>query len=118
MHIKRKKTLITALLALSLANCGLITPFTSAVSQGKHIINKKVFKVIPGMSKSEVKYLLGSPDMIDTFNPNKYIYIKTYKAHMQEVKFEESDLVLTFNNDDKLISMAGNYNPPTKEPVF
>lgn len=106
------------LLSLSLVGCALVTPYTSPVSQGKIINNKQVFKVRPGITKSEVKYLLGSPDIIDTFNPNKYIYIKTYKDHMQKIKFDESDLVLTFSNDDKLIGVSGNYNPPTKEPVF
>lgn len=101
-----------------LTSCGIIQPYTAPVSQGKSISDKKVFKIKPNMTKSEVIYLLGSPDIIDTFNPNQSIYINTYKAHMQDTNYSESKLVLTFNNQDKLVGMSGNYAPPTNDPVF
>ncbi|AIT09678.1 membrane protein [Candidatus Francisella endociliophora] len=114
---------ITKYLALvfsvfTLSACGIITPYTAPVPQGKEIKDKKLFDIKPNMTKSEVVYILGSPDIVDTFNPNQYIYINTYKRHMQDSIFDESKLVLTFNNQDKLIGISGNYNPPTKEPVF
>ena len=102
----------------SLNSCGLIDPYTAPVPQGKTIGNKKVFDIKPNMTKSEVIYMLGSPDIIDTFNPNQFIYVNTYKAHMQDSNYDESKLVLTFSNKDKLVGISGNYEPPTKEPVF
>lgn len=116
-----KKILSTCLLLLtifSLNSCGIIEPYTAPVPQGKTIKDKKLFDIKPNMTKSEVTYMLGSPDIIDTFNPNQYIYVNTYKAHMQDTNYDESKLILTFNNQDKLIGIAGNYAPPTKEPVF
>lgn len=104
--------------SILLGGCGLFTPYTAPVIQGKDINNGKVMKIKPDMTKSQVKYLLGSPDIIDTFNPNEYMYINTYKPHMQSDNLEENELVLTFNNKDKLVGISGNYAPPTKEPVF
>ena len=72
----------------SLNSCGLIDPYTAPVPQGKTIGNKKVFDIKPNMTKSEVIYMLGSPDIIDTFNPNQFIYINTYKAHMQDSNYD------------------------------
>ncbi|AXA33111.1 MULTISPECIES: outer membrane protein assembly factor BamE [Francisella] len=109
---------LTIASAVLLNSCGIIEPYTAPVPQGKTITNKKVFDIRPNMTKSEVKYILGSPDIIDTFNPNQYIYIHSYKEHMQDTNYEESKLILTFNNQDKLIGISGNYVPPTKEPVF
>lgn len=104
---------------LSLSACGVfIEPYTAPVPQGKEIKNKKLFDIKPNMTKGEVVYILGSPDIIDTFNPNQYIYINTYKKHMTDSDFSESKLILTFNNQDKLIGISGNYAPPTDEPVF
>lgn len=103
---------------VSLNSCGLIEPYTAPVPQGKIISNKKVFDIKPNMTKGEVTYMLGSPDIIDTFNPNQFIYVNTYKAHMQDSNYDEYKLVLTFSNQDKLIGISGNYDPPTKEPVF
>jgi outer membrane protein assembly factor BamE len=115
---KFKKIFVISGVIFSLSSCGIITPFTQPVSQGKQINSKTVFKIKPNMTKNEVKYILGSPDIIDTFNPNKFIYIQTYKPHMQIQEFTEDKLVLTFSNEDKLIGISGNYSPPTKEPVF
>ena len=118
MFRKFKKTVVVTGVIFSMSSCGIITPFTQPVSQGKQITNKTVLKIKPNMTKNEVKYILGSPDIIDTFNPNKFIYINTYKAHMQIKDFQEDKLILTFSNDDRLIGISGNYSPPTKEPVF
>ena len=116
-----KKSVFTSVLLLSnfsLNSCGLINPYTAPVPQGKTIGNKKVFEIKPNMTKSEVTYMLGSPDIIDTFNPNQFIYVNTYKAYMQDTNYDESKLILTFSNQDKLVGISGNYAPPTKEPVF
>ena len=112
------KNLCLLIVMFSLSTCGIIEPYTAPVPQGKEIKNKKLFEVKPNMTKSEVTYILGSPDIIDTFNPNQYIYINTYKKNMQNTQFSESKLILTFNNQDRLVGISGNYAPPTKDPIF
>lgn len=112
------KNLCLLIVMFGLSACGIIEPYTAPVPQGKKIKNKNLFEVKPNMTKSEVTYILGSPDIIDTFNPNQYIYINTYKKYMQGSQFNESKLILTFNNQDRLVGISGNYIPPTKDPVF
>ncbi|ASG67302.1 outer membrane protein assembly factor BamE [Francisella halioticida] len=114
----KKLTKIIILATISFFIAGCIEPYTAPVPQGKKILNKELLEIKPDMTKSEVIYILGSPDIIDTFNPNQFIYINTYKKDMQSSIFSESKLILTFNNQDKLIGIYGNYAPPTKEPVF
>jgi len=109
---------MVSIIIASLNGCGIIDPYTAPVPQGKVIKDKKVFDIKPNMTKSEVVYMLGSPDIIDTFNPNQFIYVNTYKAHMQDTNYDESKLILTFSNQDKLVGISGNYDPPTKDPVF
>ena len=100
------------------SGCTFVRAYTVPVSQGKQIDNQKVLEIKPNMTKDDVKYLLGTPDIVDTFNPNQFIYINTYKEYMQDSDFDEQKLILTFNNQDKLVSISGNYTPPTTEPVF
>ncbi len=118
MYKKILSACILSIAICSLNSCGLIDPYTAPVPQGKTIGNKKVFDIKPNMTKSEVVYMLGSPDIIDTFNPNQFIYVNTYKAHMQDINYDESKLVLTFSNQDKLVGISGNYDPPSKNTVF
>ena len=92
--------------------------YTSPVPQGKELDNDKVLAIKPSMTKDEVKYLLGSPDIVDSFNPNMYIYMNTYKQKMQDKEFDETKMILTFDNQDTLVGISGNYAPPTTEPVF
>ncbi|MED7819973.1 MULTISPECIES: outer membrane protein assembly factor BamE [unclassified Francisella] len=117
MNSKKIYKVIT-LLGISFFLAGCVEPYTAPVPQGKEISNKELLEIKPNMTKGEVIYILGSPDIIDTFNPNQFIYINTYKKDMQSSMFSESKLILTFNNQDKLIGISGNYAPPTKEPVF
>ncbi len=112
------KPLILSLSLISLSACSWIPAFTPPVPQGKEIDNEKVMDIRPGMTKDEVKYLLGSPDIIDSFNPNVFVYMNTYKDRMQYSDFDETKLILTFDNQDKLVGISGNYAPPTSEPVF
>jgi len=92
--------------------------YTAPVPQGKELDNDKVLAIKPSMTKDEVKYLLGSPDIIDSFNPNMFIYVNTYKKTMQASDFDETRMILTFDNQDTLVGISGNYAPPTTEPVF
>ena len=118
MYKKIRLACIFLLTIFLLNSCGIIGPYTSPVLQGKTIKDKNIFDIKPNMTKSEITYMLGSPDIIDTFNPNQFIYVNTYKAHMQDTNYDESKLILTFYNQDKLISISGNYQPPTKDRVF
>ena len=88
------------------------------VTQGKKISEQKLYEIKPNMTKSEVTQILGSPDIVDIFNPNQYIYVNTRKKIMQSKRIDELKLVLTFNNNDELTSISGNYPPPSKKPVF
>lgn len=110
--------ILTGILPLLLNSCSWVPAYTAPVPQGKEIDNDKMLEIKPNMTKDEVKYLLGSPDIVDSFNPNQFIYVNTYKKRMQYSEFNELKLVLTFNNEDRLVGISGNYAPPTKEPVF
>jgi outer membrane protein assembly factor BamE len=106
-----KKILITAICALSLAMSGCIRPYVVPVQQGKIINQAMIDKLKPGMSEDQVKYILGSPDIIDPYHPNTWYYVYTNeKDYMPRA---ENQLSVHFA-DGKVDSIAGDYAPPSK----
>lgn len=61
------------------------------------------------MTKAQVRYLLGSPDINDPWNANKWYYL--YANHQQGLPPVSNRLILTFSNN-KLAHVTGNYPPP------
>ncbi|MDH4292736.1 MAG: outer membrane protein assembly factor BamE, partial [Betaproteobacteria bacterium] len=64
-----KKILITTLL---LAGCGnipvvppLLTPYKIDIQQGNYITQDMIAKLKPGMSRSQVRFALGTPLIVD-----------------------------------------------------
>ncbi|MDO4642889.1 MAG: outer membrane protein assembly factor BamE [Cardiobacteriaceae bacterium] len=77
------KVIIPCLLALSLAlsGCGF-TPFLykTDIIQGNNFTDADIARIQPGMSRTEVERILGTPQLIDTFHSNRANYLYRYFA--------------------------------------
>ncbi|OOZ36235.1 outer membrane protein assembly factor BamE [Solemya velesiana gill symbiont] len=85
------------------------------VQQGNVVNQEMINKLQPGMSKSQVRYLMGTPMLIDTFHQNRWDYIYS----MQEGKEErvQKRVALHFEQD-RLVSIEGDLRPqPEPDPV-
>lgn len=81
------------------------------VQQGNVIEKEELDKLKKGMSKKQVKFLLGTPLLQDAFHTNQWVYIYTYKKG-QETASEKKRLILHFkNNILKTIDNKGYPNP-------
>lgn len=106
-----KKTLIAGLLATTtLTGCGIISPYTPPIQQGKIISADMIRQIQPGMTPQQVQFILGSPDIQDPFATHQFIYYYSYQARMSAPR-ESKQLLLTFK-DDKLVGIEGDYPPP------
>ena len=98
------------ILLSTLSSCAVLHPYTAPIQQGKIITKEMIYKVKPGMSKNQVDYILGTPDIYDLFSPEKSIYSYTYQEKTNGSK-EVRYLILIFK-DDKLSTISGDYPPP------
>ena len=71
------------------------------VSQGNLIDEDMMEKLEVGMTESQVKYVLGSPLIADTFTPNRWDYYTSVTQGNK--KFTEKKITLYFE-DKKLVS--------------
>lgn len=60
--------------------CSLVSVYKIDIPQGTPIKAEQLAQVQGGMTQNQVLYLLGSPAVRDTLNPNRWDYIYDYTA--------------------------------------
>lgn len=75
------------------------------IQQGNLITQDMINQIKSGMSKSQIKFVLGTPLLIDTFHPDRWDYL--YSIHPGNGDREQRRLALFFT-DDKLTTVRGN----------
>ena len=87
-----------SLVALALLNAGCV--YRVNVSQGNFLESKLVDQVQVGMTRSQVRYLLGTPMIADAFHPDRWDYLYYFKAgKTQKV---DRQLIIIYFTDDKV----------------
>ena len=89
-----KKILISLSLALLLSSCAI---YKLDIQQGNTVSEQALAQLEQGMSKSQVKALLGTPLLADSFQSNRWDYIFYINKAGRQV--ERKDLVLHFSNN-------------------
>ena len=101
-----------ASLLLSLACAGCV--YKIDVQQGNYVTQDLVDKLKPGMTKAEVRGILGTPLLTDAFHANRWDYYFSNKPHRMP---EERSGVSIFFQDEKLVSIQGQGRPPGSSPA-
>lgn len=66
------------------------------VQQGNTLEEKKVARLVPGMSQQQVQFLMGSPMLKDPFHPNRWDYV--YSITPGGGEMQKHHLTLYFEN--------------------
>jgi outer membrane protein assembly factor BamE len=86
-----------------------------AIQQGNIVDQEMIDKLLPGMTKSQVRFVLGTPLVTDTFNQTRWDYF--YSRKSPAGKETQEQVTIFFDQDDKLERMSGDYMPtPAAEP--
>ena len=85
-----------------LAGCSKLRPYRVDVQQGNIIDAASRAKLHLGMEKSAVNSLLGTPVLVDAFDPNIWVY--AYTNQIDGGKIEKRRLILKFKNN-KLVQI-------------
>ncbi|MEH6592134.1 MAG: outer membrane protein assembly factor BamE [Halioglobus sp.] len=100
-----------ALLIISLSACGFVGfpgVYKIDVEQGNIVTQEMVDQLKPGMSRRQVRFVLGTPLVEDTFNPDRWDY--TYVMRNGQNILAEEQLSLIFEGDT-LVSFTSNLMP-------
>jgi len=85
------------------------------IQQGNAVSQDMINKLKPGMTKSQVSYVLGTPLLIDTFHPNRWDYI--YSFHPGNGEREQRILTVYFTDDEKLSHLEGDTRTVAREDL-
>lgn len=89
-------------------------PYKIDIQQGAWLAEEQVARLSPGMTRAQVRFLLGSPPVADPFHADRWDYV--YRSSRGGKLVEERKLSLFFQ-DDKLVRVAGDVIPLSPEDV-
>ena len=98
-----KHYLTTALLCLVLTGCSGLADIEFPgvhkmdIQQGNIITDDMVDLLRPGLTRSQVQYVMGTPLIVDTFNDNHWDYV--YQMRQGDGNTQEEKLRIIFVND-------------------
>jgi len=107
--------LISALLLSLVAGCSSVNigPHRIDVQQGNALDQENVARLKPGLNRSQVRFLLGTPLVVDPFRTDRWDYVYVfYKAG----KLAEQKRISLFFDGDTLVRIEGDLPEPVPQP--
>lgn len=114
------RTLVAAAVLLALAACEsvrswtppIIQPYRPDVPQGNIITQEMVEQLRPGMTREQVRFLLGTPLVVSVFHQDRWDYVYHLKRGKgNEVQTRKMTVLF---KDNRLESFTADEMPPEK----
>jgi outer membrane protein assembly factor BamE len=103
--------LVTGMLTIGLAGCGSTNwgfPYRTTVQQGNWITSEQVAQLQVGMTRDQVRFILGTPTLEDAFHADRWDY--PFYNQPGYGKDELRKFTVWFQND-KLVRWSGDQQP-------
>ena len=109
-----RRALFLILVYLPLSGCGVpripgITPYKPEIQQGNYLSQETIAQLKPGMSKEQVRFILGTPLITDVYHADRWDYV--YWREAENGKREERRIAIFFN-EGKLDRIQGDVASP------
>jgi|TARA_R110000868_G_scaffold275277_3_gene534989 outer membrane protein assembly factor BamE len=97
--------------SITLSGCGFIPGvYKIDVQQGNVVTQDMVDQLRPGMTQRQVRFIMGTPLLQDTFHPDRWDYLYSMKSGRSDR--EQERISLNFE-DNKLVGLSGDFVPGT-----
>ncbi len=115
------RSLLAALIVSSglLSGCsfdsvvGLVDPYRIDVRQGNHVDQEMVAQLRRGMSREQVRYVLGSPLVVDMFRTDRWDYVYRFRPGSGEA---QQRVISLFFAGDVLDRIEGDVAAASEAP--
>jgi outer membrane protein assembly factor BamE len=82
------------------------------INQGNRLEQTAVKRLQPGMTREQVRYLMGEPVLQEPFDQSRWNYVSRYKTRAGD--YTNVRIILQFKGDT-LVSIAGGNDVPSVE---
>jgi outer membrane protein assembly factor BamE len=103
------KFVVLLLTTMLLASCSIPRIFQVVISQGNLVDQEMLDKLEIGMTESQVKFVMGTPLISDTFYPNRWDY---FTSVTQGTTTYTNQKVTLYFEDNKLVNWEGEIDTP------
>lgn len=115
----RSGVVLLAACLLTACSSGFLKPYRIDVRQGNALTQDMVAKLSPGMTREQVRFVMGSPMLESVFHKDRWDYVYQFSSGYKPI--ERRRLTLFFT-DDKLARVEGDVvaasaNQPAAEPA-
>ena len=111
--------MLVAAAVLALAGCssitGLFDSYTIDIQQGNYVSQEMVSRLKPGMSKEQVRFVMGTPLLTDIFHADRWDYVYYHK--IPGGKTVQRNVALFFK-DGRLDHLEGDVVSAAEEKKF
>lgn len=107
-HLTVAALLLTGCSGQMLPTLPGLTPYKMDVQQGNVVTQEMISKVQPGMTRSQVRFALGTPLVVDPFHSDRWDYVYFYQKG--GVTTEQRKIAVIFK-DDRLVRIDGDVVP-------
>ncbi|SFO40197.1 Beta-barrel assembly machine subunit BamE [Pseudomonas sp. NFACC24-1] len=94
---------------LALAGCSFPGVYKIDIQQGNVVTQDMIDQLRPGMTRRQVRFIMGNPLLTDTFHADRWDYLYSLQPGGGERQQERISVI--FNPDDQLVSLSGDFMP-------
>ena len=92
-----------------------LMPYTMDIQQGNVITQEMLSKLKPGMTPAQVRFILGTPLVVDAFHKDRWDYV--YRYSKGGTVQEQRRIVVVFQ-DEKLARIEGDVIPAQQAGAY
>jgi len=101
--------------ALALTACSFFAPYRIDIQQGNYVDDAMLAQLNPGMTREQVRFVLGTPLVVDVFHSERWDYVHRFKSGRSGKVKQRA--ISVFFVDDKLDRVEGDTDPPDGKEV-
>ena len=94
---------------LALAGCSFPGVYKIDIQQGNVVTQDMIDQLRPGMTRRQVRFIMGNPLLVDTFHANRWDYL--YSLQPGGGQRQQERMSIFFNGNDQLVSLSGDFMP-------
>lgn len=94
---------------LALAGCSFPGVYKIDIQQGNVVTQDMINQLRPGMTRRQVRFIMGNALLTDTFHPDRWDYL--YSLQPGGGERQQERISVFFNQNDQLVSLSGDFKP-------